>query len=131
MLLETALLQLSLYIYMYVYIFFSFRFYLIFGICVEALCGQRSLDDLDQAKTCLEALYTLLDTAWARNILMTDRSLPIELCNVLHRLIITTHKFEPQYLCLKILKLITTAAREHLEHLKKMKLKGVYVKRYA
>lgn len=55
------------------------------GICMEALCSPRSSEPIESVLTCLQALYTLLDSAWPREILMGDRSLGIELCNVLHR----------------------------------------------
>lgn len=52
---------------------------------MEALCSPRSSESPQNIKTCLNALYTLLDSTWARKVFITDRSLPIELCNVLHR----------------------------------------------
>ena len=52
---------------------------------MEALCSPRSSESIQNIETCLSALYTLLDSQWARKVLMTDRSLPMELCNVLHR----------------------------------------------
>jgi len=55
------------------------------GICMEALCSPRSSESPQNIETCLNALHTLLDSIWARKIFITDRSLPIELCNVLHR----------------------------------------------
>lgn len=63
----------------------SDRFHLLFGICMEALCCQRSSESQESILTCLRALCTLLDSYWARKILVADASLPIELCNVLHR----------------------------------------------
>lgn len=53
---------------------------------MEALCSTRSSESTQNIETCLSALYTLLDSGWARNVLMINRSLPVELCNVLHRL---------------------------------------------
>jgi len=52
---------------------------------MEALCSPRSSESPQNIKTCLNALYTLLDSTWARKVFITNRSLPIELCNVLHR----------------------------------------------
>lgn len=52
---------------------------------MEALCSPRISESTQNIETCLNALYTLLDSTWARKVLITDRSLPIELCNVLHR----------------------------------------------
>lgn len=58
------------------------------GICMEALCSPRSSEPVESVLTCLQALYTLLDSAWPRETLMGDKSLGIELCNVLHRWVI-------------------------------------------
>lgn len=55
------------------------------GICMEALCSPRSSESTQNIETCLSALYTLLDSNWARKVLMVNRSLSVELCNVLHR----------------------------------------------
>lgn len=52
---------------------------------MEALCSPRISESTQNIETCLNALYTLLDSTWARKVLITDHSLPIELCNVLHR----------------------------------------------
>lgn len=52
---------------------------------MEALCSSRCSESPQNIETCLNALYTLLDSTWARKVFTTDRSLPIELCNVLHR----------------------------------------------
>ena len=52
---------------------------------MEALCSPRVSESVQNIETCLNALYTLLDSSWARKVLIADRSLPIELCNVLHR----------------------------------------------
>lgn len=52
---------------------------------MEALCSPRSSESTQNIETCLSALYTLLDSNWARKVLMVNRSLSVELCNVLHR----------------------------------------------
>lgn len=52
---------------------------------MESLCSTRSSESTQNVETCLSALYTLLDSSWARKVLMINRSLPVELCNVLHR----------------------------------------------
>lgn len=63
-----------------------FFFTIFTGICMEAMCSTRSSEPIESVITCLQALYTLLDSDCPREILMGDRSLGIELCNVLHRL---------------------------------------------
>lgn len=98
------------------------KFHLLFGICMEALCSPRSTEPLDSITTCLEALCTLLDTCKTRDLLMVDKSLAIELCNVLHRLILTRDNNICQLLCMNVLKQVIKAAQEHLEHIKQEKL---------
>jgi hypothetical protein len=52
---------------------------------MEALCNTQILENTDIIVTSLKALYTLLDSVGARQILTANKSLPIELCNVIHR----------------------------------------------
>uniref|UniRef100_A0A182S6N7 HEAT repeat-containing protein 5B n=1 Tax=Anopheles maculatus TaxID=74869 RepID=A0A182S6N7_9DIPT len=91
------------------------RFHLIFGICMEALCSTRTNEKLDSVVACLQSLYTVFDSAWSREMLMQNKTLPVELCNVLHRLILTRDSVEVQYLCISILKQTIAAANECLE----------------
>uniref|UniRef100_A0A182QPM0 HEAT repeat-containing protein 5B n=1 Tax=Anopheles farauti TaxID=69004 RepID=A0A182QPM0_9DIPT len=91
------------------------RFHLIFGICMEALCSTRTNEKLDSVIACLQSLYTVFDSAWSREMLMQNKTLPVELCNVLHRLILTRDSVQVQYLCISILKQTITAANECLE----------------
>ncbi|XP_065165699.1 HEAT repeat-containing protein 5B isoform X3 [Atheta coriaria] len=90
----------------------SDKFHLLFGICMEALCSPRSTEPLTSIVTCLRALRTLLDSKWARASLMVDRTLAIELCNVLHRLLLTRDDPSAQLLCMEVLKRVITAAEE-------------------
>ncbi|XP_014227190.1 HEAT repeat-containing protein 5B isoform X3 [Trichogramma pretiosum] len=99
------------------------RFYLLFGICMEALCSTRSSESLQNIETCLKALYTLLDSAWARKVLMSNKSLPIELCNVLHRLLLTKEVYSVQIMVMEILKQVVKANQEDLSKKKKAKSK--------
>ncbi|KAG7212607.1 hypothetical protein KM043_012898 [Ampulex compressa] len=99
------------------------RFHLLFGICMEALCSPRTSESAQNIETCLNALYTLLDSACARKVLISDRSLPIELCNVLHRLLLTRESYVIQMLVMEVLKQVMKAAQEDLMERKKAKLK--------
>ncbi|GJQ66814.1 hypothetical protein Trydic_g18582 [Trypoxylus dichotomus] len=101
------------------------KFHLLFGICMEALCSPRSTEPLESVITCLRALYTLTDSSWSRQSLMVNRSLGIELCNVLHRLILTRDNHTAQLLCMKVLKQIIKAAQEQLDTIKKKKLREI------
>lgn len=96
------------------------RFHLLFGICMEALCSIRSSDSL-QTITCLQALNTLLDTSWTRELLIENLSLSIELCNVLHRLLLTRDHQSIHLISVEILKKIIKGAQEQLNLRKKKK----------
>ncbi|KAJ8688360.1 hypothetical protein QAD02_024155 [Eretmocerus hayati] len=99
------------------------RFHLLFGICMEALCSSRSSESTQNIETCLSALYTLLDSEWARSVLMANRSLPIELCNVLHRLLLTRENYSIHITVMDILKQVVKASQESLEQENEAKLK--------
>lgn len=98
------------------------KFHLLFGICVEALCSSRSIEPLESIITCLKALRTLLDTRYTRELLLKDRSLAIELCNVIHRLILTRDNHTCHLHCMDVLKQVMKAAQEQLSREKQKKL---------
>lgn len=101
------------------------RFHLIFGISMEAICSTRSNEKLESVISCLQAMYTIFDGEWAREELFKDKSLAIELCNVLHRLILTRDSLEVQLLCLEILKRVIQADRDALDREKNDKLSSI------
>jgi hypothetical protein len=101
------------------------KFHLLFGICMEALCSPRSIEPLESIVTCLRALYTLLDSTYARELILVDNSLGIELCNVLHRLILTRDNHTCQLLCMEVLKQVIKAAQDRLDKEKKNKLNEI------
>lgn len=88
------------------------RFHLIFGVCMEALCSTRSNEKVEIVKACLQALYTVFDSKWARRVLMNNADLNVELCHVLHRLILTRDNLEVQLMCMEVLRLTVTAHQE-------------------
>ncbi|KAF6204448.1 hypothetical protein GE061_002789 [Apolygus lucorum] len=101
------------------------RFHLLFGICMEALCSPRLVEPIESVVTCLRALFTLLDSELPRQMLMADRSLPIELSNVLHRLLLTRDSSDVHQLVMDVLTQIIKAATEDLDSRRKRKLKEV------
>lgn len=101
------------------------RFHLVFGIAMEAICSTRSNEKLEAVLACLQSMFTLFDGAWAREQLFKDRSLAIELCNVLHRIILTRDSLEVQLLCIETLKRVIQAAKESLEREKEEKLSRI------
>ncbi|CAG0891768.1 unnamed protein product [Cyprideis torosa] len=92
----------------------SDRFHLVFGICMEALCNPRASDP---TSTCLDALRCLLDAPWPRKKLMEDSKTAIELCAVLHRLLLTRDNVFSHLTVTKIVHLILLAGQEKLEEL--------------
>ncbi len=101
------------------------RFHLIFGICMEALLSTRSSEKHESVVSCLRGVYTILNSEWSRRMLFKDRSLAVELCNVLHRMILTRDCLEIQLLCIETLKHTIVAASECLEREKMVKLKDI------
>ncbi|XP_049821749.1 HEAT repeat-containing protein 5B isoform X2 [Aethina tumida] len=99
------------------------KFHLLFGICMEALCSTKSTESIESIITCLQAVYTLLDTSFTRQLLIADGCLSIELCNVLHRLILTKDSHAAQLMCMEVLNQVIKAAREQLEEKIQMKMK--------
>ncbi|KAL3290046.1 hypothetical protein HHI36_023417 [Cryptolaemus montrouzieri] len=97
------------------------KFHLLFGICMEALCSPRSVEPIESIITCLQALYTLLDSNLSKEYILVDKSLCIELCNVLHRLILTRDNHTCQLLCMEVLKQVVKAAQMKLDATKKKK----------
>lgn len=91
------------------------RFYLLFGICMESLCSTRSNEKLDCVTACLQTLYTIFDSKWARETMAQTKELLIELSNVLYRQILTRDSLEVQLLCIEIVKQSILIAKESLE----------------
>ena len=91
----------------------SDRFYLLFGICIEALSNRRSADlTVEEVGSCLRALKALLDHVWTRTeVLSKVHLLLIELCNVLHRTILTRDSPTVHLLAMEVLKLVLATAK--------------------
>ncbi|CAH1726558.1 unnamed protein product [Aphis gossypii] len=91
------------------------KFYLIFGICTEAICNQRTLENLENFITCLKSLYTILDSSLARQMLMKNCILAVETLNIMHKLLLTNDSIEVQQTIMNIVKQIVKAAQEDLK----------------
>lgn len=91
------------------------RFHLIFGICMESLCSTRSNEKLDCVIACLQSLFTIFDSKWARETMAVKKELLVELCNVLYRQILTRDSLEVQLLCIEVLKQSILIAKESLD----------------
>lgn len=55
------------------------------GICTEAICNQRTSENIENFTTCLKSLYTILDSSLARQILMNKYILAVETLNIMHK----------------------------------------------
>lgn len=91
------------------------RFHLIFGICMESLCSTRSNEKLDCVIACLQSLYTIFDSKWARTTMAASKELLVELCNVLYRQILTRDSLEVQLLAIEVMKQSILIAKESLD----------------
>jgi hypothetical protein len=87
-------------------------FHLLFGICMEGLCSPRSTDPLSHVIVCLESLKTFCSHPLPKSIISRDEIMSIELCHVLHRLLLTRESLECQRLVLGI---ALQVVRSHLE----------------
>ncbi|XP_071454591.1 HEAT repeat-containing protein 5B [Hetaerina americana] len=129
------------------------HFHLLFGICMESLCGPRSSSEpKESVMTCLYALQTLLSSPSGRSLLMPlnpqnanpnpvipqptanlqssqhtlpDKSLAIELCNVLHRLVLTREWPEVHALAMEVVTSILKAGIEAQDTYKRKVLKEI------
>ncbi|XP_049886108.1 HEAT repeat-containing protein 5B isoform X2 [Pectinophora gossypiella] len=98
------------------------RFHLLFGICMEALCAQRDIS-VENTVFVLLSLVTLLDSTENRARLLKDRTLAIELCQIMHRTGLTQESIEALLLAADVLKLIIVGAREQLQANMQAKIK--------
>lgn len=91
------------------------NFYLLFGIAMEALCDPKSNEPISYITECLGSLKALLSHRFSREVLGNNANLSIELCNVLHRLLITREILQCQQTILDISHLIVQSRLEHLQ----------------
>lgn len=102
------------------------HFRLLFGTCIEALCGPRGTESPEIVDTCLRALRNILHVAKARDLLLDDTGLVVELCNVLHRLVLTLDSSDCQLLAMEVLQLVLKAATDRLDD-EKNRQPGEYI----
>lgn len=106
------------------------RFFLLFGICMEALANSRSADmTREEVTSCLKTLKALLDHPWCRrDVLAAEEPIfLVELCNVLHRTVLTRDHAAMQVLAMEVLKFVLMAAKENLEVVRKQKRKEMEI----
>ncbi|KAL8611166.1 hypothetical protein ACOMHN_064456 [Nucella lapillus] len=91
------------------------RFYLILGISMEALCSTTSVMEESRVVQTLQALYTMMDSAWPRRQLGEDPVLCRELLNVMHRVILTKDSVESHQHAISVVKQVLRAAKEIMD----------------
>lgn len=55
------------------------------GICTEAVCNQRTSENIEHFLTCLKSLYTILDSSLTRQFMMKKSILAVETLNIMHK----------------------------------------------
>ena len=89
--------------------------------------GRRPGDlSLSHLSSCLAGLASLLEHQWTREQLSSQPGLLVELCNVMHRQLLTQDSTNIQSTVLNIISLALTAAKENLASRKKQKLKELF-----
>ena len=101
--------------------FFYLSLSLLSGVCVEALSSQRSAEPIQSVHYCLQAVQTLLDTAWPRSRLSVDPSLAVELLNVMHRLLLTRETLSTHLLVTTVVRQVIQSIEEQLARTRKIK----------
>lgn len=66
-------------------------FHLLMGVAVQALCDPAIYDSTYTIQCCLQCLDNLVKTSLAKSIFSGEPQLVIELFNVLHRVVLTSH----------------------------------------
>jgi len=85
------------------------HFYLLFGICMESLSCPRPRDPLTHVVTALESLKALFTHTFPQSIAEKSDQLVIELCRVLHRILLTRESHSCQKLVLEIMQCLVDA----------------------
>ncbi|GMT12475.1 hypothetical protein PFISCL1PPCAC_3772 [Pristionchus fissidentatus] len=88
----------------------SSRLFLIIGVALDSLCSRTSTADDTTTHCALRALCSLLSSDEARLELMRDVTVPIEIVNVLHRLVLTRDNLSTQQLCVDCAAAVMDAA---------------------
>lgn len=91
------------------------HFDLILAMSVESLCAvNRTAGDDRLIHSSLDTLSNLIECQWAQFQLMADVRLPIEIMNVLHRLILTNDNLQVQIQCAEFIQSLLNAANAAL-----------------
>lgn len=94
----------------------SETFFLLLGVCVEALCSRTSVQSNGTIVMCLRAVAVLLSSRLPRSWLTSDPGLTREILNVLHRLLLTRDGDAAiERLALDVVRLVVSGVKESLD----------------
>lgn len=91
------------------------QFYLLFGICMEALSNPKSTEQSSHVSTYLDSLKELITSnEVTKSILTNNTQLILELCQVLHRLLLTHEVSDCQIVITEIIRSLIAIQTQHL-----------------
>ncbi|KAL3097039.1 hypothetical protein niasHS_002755 [Heterodera schachtii] len=90
------------------------QLHLMVGICLEFLCNNRQYSADDRPiQLCLRALLNLLSCAWIQREMMRDVRVPIEIANILYKIVLTRDSIQTHRICVELITtLVTKAAKD-------------------
>ncbi|KAK9541771.1 hypothetical protein VZT92_001791 [Zoarces viviparus] len=97
------------------------RMHLMLGVSIEFLCFPRPEEPMEHVMSCLQALFTLLESPSAKIHIAEDQLLAVELLNVLHRLLLTRDPPAVQLQVIAVVQETIRAAQDHLQRQKASK----------
>uniref|UniRef100_A0A914GR10 HEAT repeat-containing protein 5B n=1 Tax=Globodera rostochiensis TaxID=31243 RepID=A0A914GR10_GLORO len=79
------------------------QLHLMVGICLEFLCNNRQYSTDDRpTQLCLRALLNLLGCEWVQKEMMRDVRVPIEILNVLYKIVLTRDSVQTHRICVEL-----------------------------
>ncbi|XP_068183363.1 HEAT repeat-containing protein 5B isoform X2 [Antennarius striatus] len=99
------------------------RMHLMLGVSIEFLCFPRPEEPLEHVMSCLQALFTLLESPCAKTHIAHDQLLAVELLNVLHRLLLTRDPPAVQLWVTAVVQEVIRAAQDHLQRQRTSRVK--------
>ncbi|XP_068597113.1 HEAT repeat-containing protein 5B [Brachionichthys hirsutus] len=99
------------------------RMHLMLGVSIEFLCFPRPEEPIEHVMSCLQALFTLLESPCAQTHIAHDQLLAVELLNVLHRLLLTRDPPAVQLWVTAVVQEVIRAAMDHLQQQRTSRVK--------
>lgn len=83
-------------------------FHLLVGVAVQSLCDPSLYESPLTIQCCLQSLQYLVQTPLAKEVLIMETQLLLELLNVLHRVVLTSYSTDIHLMAFKIALVLTT-----------------------